>query len=136
MIAINNSALISYVSGIGVFPINMTLFTPGATWAYNSGAKTVTVTDAAVIVGPDTFSKANVSITDNNGASVVGVIVAAAGNTGALDVSGLNLAGPLTIQVTEASTKGVQGSGQSNWVNATNNAGSIGYWEVTASTAE
>lgn len=132
MIAIDNSALISNTTGIGIPPVNLTLFVPGATWAY-SGTN-ITVTDAAVITSPDTFSKANIAISDNQGKTVYGVISSAAGNTGAISVSTLNYSGPLTIQVTEASTLGVQGSGQSSFVTAGTASGTVGYWEVTAST--
>lgn len=135
MITIDNSALISNTAGIGIPPVNLTLFVAAATWSYNTGAKTITVTDAAVITGPDTFSKANVAISDNEGITVYGAISAAAGNTGAISVAALNLAGPLTIKVTEASTLGVQATGQVDYVGVTNTSGSVGYWETTASTA-
>lgn len=136
MIAIDNTKLISYTTGIGIPPVNLTLFIPAVTWSYNAGAKTLTTTDAATITGPDTFSKCNVAISDNQGLTVYGAITTATGNTGAVDVSSLNLAGPLTVKVTESSTKGVQCTGQSDFINAGNATGSIGFWEVTASTAE
>ncbi len=134
MIAIDNAPLVSNTSGIGIPPVDLSLFVPAATWAYNSGAKTVTVTDASTITSPDTFDKGNVSVSDRNGGTVFGNITTATGTTGALDVSSLDLTGPLTIQVTLSSSLGVQASGQANWVNATNDAGSIGFWAVTAST--
>jgi len=133
MISIDNSALISNTTGIGIPPVNLTLFVAGATWTYSGG--NITVTDTSVITGPDTFSKMNITITDNEGVSVFGHISAAAGNTGALSVSTLNAAGPLTIQVTAASTLGVQASGQSSYVTIASTSGTIGYWETTASTA-
>lgn len=132
MIAIDNSALTSNTAGLGIPPVNLTLFVPNVTWAY-SGTN-ITVTDAATITGPDTFSKANIAISDNQGKTVYGVITTATGNSGAISVSTLNVAGPLTIQVTEASTLGVQCSGQSSYVTAGTATGTIGNWEVTAST--
>lgn len=132
MIAINNAALNSNTAGIGIPPVNLTLFVPGVTWAY-SGTN-ITVTDAATITSPDTFAKANITITDNQGVSVYGVITTATGNSGAISVAGINYSGPLTIQVTESSTLGVQCSGQSSCVTTATATGTIGYWEVTAST--
>lgn len=134
MIAIDNSALISNTSGLGIPPVDLSLFTAAATWAYNSGAGTITVTSTATATAPDTFEKANVAISDNQGTTVYGVITTVAGNTGAVDVSSLNTSGPMTIQVTMASTLGVQASGQSDYVSAGNASGSIGYWAYTAST--
>jgi hypothetical protein len=135
MIAINNAALISPSSGIGIPPVDETLFVPAATFSYNAGAKTLTVTDATTITSPDTFSKGNVQIVDNQGGTVYGHISAAAGNTGALSVAGLVLSGPLTLVVTLVSTKGVQCTGTVNYINASNASGSVGDWEINYTTA-
>lgn len=130
MTAIDGSNLNNYTNGIGIPPVNPLLFLPGATWSYNSGAKTLTTTDATTITSPDTFAKANVSITDRQGKLVAGVITSAAGNTGALSVAGLDLTGPLTVQVTTVSTLGVQNSGIVEFINSSNTSGSIGSWET------
>lgn len=53
-------------------------FTPTATWAYNSGAKTVTVTDATVFSSGDAFKSANVRVYDKFGSEAYAVIYSAA----------------------------------------------------------
>ena len=103
MIAIDNANLISPTAGIGIPPVNIALVVPSVTWAYDSGAKTVTVTGAGTYTAPDSWKSTNVEIVDNQGGTVYGHLPTYHGNTGALDVSGLALAGPLTIKVTDVS---------------------------------
>ena len=132
MIAIDNSALISNTTGIGIPPVNLALFVPAATFVYSTG--NITVTDATAITSPDTFAHGNVQIIDNEGTTLYGNITTGGGNTGAISVSSLNTAGPLTIKVTLASTLGVQCTGEVDYVLTTTTSGSVGYWEITAST--
>lgn len=135
MIAIDNSALIDPTTGIGNPPVNLALLVQVMTFSYNSGAKTVTITDGSTVTSPDTYANCNVTINDNQGGTIYGHIAAVSGNTGALDVSSLALSGPLTIKVTLTTTKGIQADGEANWVNASNNAGSIGNWQIDYTTA-
>ena len=135
MKAIDNSALINPTTGIGTNPVNLALVAPSATWVYDPAGKTVTVTGASTITGPDTFKNMNVEVVDNQGKTVYGAVTTRTGNTGALDVSGLALTGPLTIKVTQVSTLGVISDGESNYVNASNASGAIGYWLANYTTA-
>lgn len=128
MTAIDNSGLISNTTGIGIPQPNLALFVPGATWTFST---TITVTDTTTITAPDTFAKSNVIISDQHGNSAYGHISAAAGNTGAIVVTGLRATDYWTIQVTTVSTLGVECTGKSEYVNVSTTSGTIGFWEVT-----
>ncbi len=134
MIAIDNSALISETDGLGISPVDIALLAQGASFAYDPMAKTMTVTDTSVVTSPDTFSNANVEVSDTEGGTVIGNINASGGDTGALDVSSLALETPLTVKICITTTKGVQADGEANWINGTNDAGDIGYWVKNFST--
>lgn len=128
MIAIDNSALISPTTGIGVPQPNPALFIAGATWTYST---TITVTDTSTITAPDTFAKSNVIISDQSGNSAYGHISAAAGNTGGIVVTGLKSTDYWTIAVTTVSTLGVEYSGVSQFVTVATTSGTIGYWDIS-----
>lgn len=135
MIAMDNSALIDPTTGIGMPPENIALLVPGATFAYNSGAKTMTVTGAATLTAPDTFKNANVQVSDAQGGTVKGSFATATGNTGALDISGLDLTTSLTVKCFMVTNKGVQATGEATYINVTNNAGSLGAWQINSNGA-
>ena len=134
MIAIDNEELIDPSTGIGMPPVNIELLAEGASFAFNSGASTLKVTDTSVVTMPDTFKNANVSVNDKQGGTVIGNIAASGGDTGDMDVSGLDLTGPLTLKITITTTKGVQADGEAPWVNASNHAGDFGNWLKNFST--
>jgi len=126
MNAIDNSALLNIDKPL----VDTTGFAPAMTFAYNAGAKTVTVTDASAFGAGDSFSRINVKIHDEVGNTVLGTISAAAGNTGALDVSGMDLTTDLAITATMNTTKGCMTAGSVRGVNATKTSGSLGKWTV------
>lgn len=134
MIAIDNAQLIDPSTGIGIPPVNEALFVPGASFAYDSGAETLTVTDTSVATGPDAYKSSNVTVNDNQGGTAFGNIAASGGNTGAIDVSRLDLTGPLVVKITQVSELGVQATGEAGWINASNDAGNVGSWEIDYST--
>lgn len=126
MKAIDNSALLN----INTPPVVTAGFVPALTYAYNSGAKTITVTDASAFPAGDGLKMINVKIHDQSGNTLYGSIAAAAGNTGAIDVSTMTLSKDLTITATVATNKGCLSDGVANRINATNNAGSLGSFTV------
>lgn len=106
-------------------------FEPKASYAYNFGAKTVTVTDASVIPAGVALKKVKVKVHDFYGGTAVGEIAAAAGNV-VIDVSGLDLSKQLAIAVTVILDNGGIADGGAYGIGA---AGDIGAWDVQRNAA-
>ena len=108
-------------------------FAPAIGYAYNASAKTVTLTEKGTAPSSDTFKNANVEIHDRFGNSVKSSITAAAGNTGALDVSGLNASKGLRVTATVVTNGGCTSDGSTD-LNAA--AGDLANWDKDFSSAE
>jgi hypothetical protein len=119
--AIDNTNLVNYR---GCLPAG---FTPALTYAYNAGAKTVTVTDATVIPAGDTLKKIRVRIHDKFGNEVRGSISALLGNTGAVSTATLDDSKGLDITVTITTTNMIAADGGAYHIGA---AGSIANWDI------
>lgn len=100
-------------------------FLPVLNYAYNSGAATVTVTDASTFPAGHALKNINVLIHDKFGGSVSGNIIAAAGNTGAVSVAGLNVTKGLSITAVIITNKGWKADGSIHNIAA---AGTLSYW--------
>lgn len=79
---------------------------PVLTYAVNTGAKTVTVTDASTFGAGDDLNVVNVSVYDKDGKEKHGQITVDAGNV-VIDVTGMNLSS-LDIKATVVSTQGAK----------------------------
>ena len=94
MNAINNSGLLNPIGVIGTGA-----FAPSGTYAYNSGAATVTVTDTSTYAAGDSLKILHIYITDTDGTVEYKKITAGGGNVVA-DVSELDLSGGFNINCT------------------------------------
>lgn len=107
-------------------------FLPKLTYVFDAVAKTVTVTDASTIPAGVALVKVKVKIHDFYGGTKVGSIAVAAGNTGAIDVSGLTLDKQLAINGTVILDNGGIADGGAYGLLA---AGELGHWDVQLNAA-
>lgn len=130
MIAIQNQNLLDNLNNP---PVNMTGFDPVVTAAIVWGTS-ITLTDASTFPSGDAFEKINITINDEDGGTVYGVITAAAGNTGALSITGLKQTGSYIIKATVTSEDGCIGDGMVS-VSEANTTASVGDWALSFTTA-
>jgi len=81
-----------------------------ATFSYNAGTNTLTVTDTSTIAAPDTFKIMHVDVYDRFGGKVYGHIDVAAGNV-ALSTATLNASRGFAVNITLVTTAGVAKDG-------------------------
>ncbi len=90
------------ISNSGIININARScaigFAPSATYAYDSSAKTVTVTDTSTLPSGDDITIIHIRVTDAFGNVALGSISAAEGND-AVDVSGLDPIDGMSVNV-------------------------------------
>jgi hypothetical protein len=108
----------------GVLPAG---FTPVLTYAYDADAATVIVTDGSTLGAGDTLKAIHVRVHDKFGGEVRDNIGALAGNTGTIDVSGLNRSKGLDITATITTAKMVAADGGAYGIGA---AGSVANWDI------
>lgn len=103
-------------------------FAPALSFTYNSGTNVVVVTDASVLPSGDTLKRINVLVHDEYGGTKAGTIATAAGNTGSIDVSGLNKSKGLHLTATIVTNAGCKSDGAARSIGAT---GSLSNWSET-----
>jgi hypothetical protein len=113
--------------------LDYTGFNPVLNYAWDGVAKTVTVTDATAFPAGDAFQNVNVQVHDRFGGTVKGNIAAAAGNTGAMDVSSLNPTKGLAVTATIITNKGLTATGTAHNMQA---AGALANYLKAESPAE
>ena len=126
MIAIDNSEIRNYCRRC-----NCSGFIPKFTYAYNAGNKTVTVTNASTVNGPDGHKIAHVYVHDQEGNHVYGKIETVAGNV-VISTATLDASKPFSITVTAITNGGCTGDGRAKNISA---AGELGGWDVKFSEA-
>ena len=104
MLAIDNSGILNYCCNMGAS------FVGAATFAYNEGADTITVTDASTFTAPAAFAKAHVTVHDRFGGKKTGEIAVALGNV-VVDVSTLNASHGFAVEFMVVSNQGTAKDG-------------------------
>jgi hypothetical protein len=126
MYVIDNTNLINMCRDCG-----LPGFLPKASYVFDAGARTVTVTDDSDIPADAALKKIKVKVHDYYGGTAVGEIAAAAGNV-VVDVSDLDLSKQLAIAVTVILDNGGIADGGAYGIGA---AGDIGHWDVQLNAA-
>lgn len=133
MSAIDNSNLINNLCG----GCECTGFVPAVTFSYNSGAGTITVTEASTYAAGDARKIANLRVSDKNGTKVAGSISEADGDDAVtIDVSSLDLSEGYRIDATVVSTAGCISDGHAGRIGMLIAAGAIGSWDKDSRTIE
>lgn len=94
MKAIDNSGILNITNNC-----ECSGFEPAVNYSYDSGADTITVTDASVFPAGDGLKIIHINVTDTHGGDKYAKIEVAAGNV-VIDVSGLNANGGFNIRAT------------------------------------
>ncbi|MFA6060040.1 MAG: hypothetical protein WC756_17690 [Taibaiella sp.] len=126
MIAIDNSGLVNYCRNC-----NCSNFTPSFTYVFDAAAKTVTVTNASTIAGPDGHKIAHVYVHDKFGKQVYDHIDTVNGNK-VISTATLDASKPFNITVTAVTNGGCTADGSATNISA---AGAIGGWDKKFSEA-
>ncbi|KAA5532651.1 hypothetical protein F0919_17880 [Taibaiella lutea] len=126
MIAIDNSNLINYCRNC-----NCSGFTPVLTYAYNAGAKTVTVTSASTVSSPDGWKIGRIAVHDQFGGTAFGHIDTVNGNV-VVSTASLNASKPYSVTATIITNGGCTADGSASQIGA---AGSLGGWDKKFSEA-
>lgn len=121
-LALNNQPLVTDFAKKGC---NCLGFAPAVNFTYNSSTKVVVATDAGTYPSGDALKRINVLVHDEYGGTKAGTITAAAGNTGSIDVSGLNPAKGLNLTATVVTTSGCDSDGSARKIAA---SGSLSNW--------
>lgn len=103
-------------------------FAPTATFAYDAGAGTITVTNATTYPAGDSAKQMLVKAIDKDAGQVVGNSTSATGVV-TLDVSGLNNAEGFTVLVTVETTKQCISDGHAKWIGIAITEGSVSFWD-------
>lgn len=133
MSAIDNSNLINNLCG----GCECTGFVPSVTFSYNSGAKTITVTDASTYAAGDDRKIVNLRVSDKNGDKVAGNISQADGDDAVtISVAALDLSEGYRIDATVVTTAGCISDGHAGRIGMLITAGAIGSWDKDSRTIE
>jgi hypothetical protein len=97
MQAINNTGILNICGSC-----NCTGFAAGVSYAYDAGAKTITVTEGSTFPAADALAIVHVYVTDKHGNSKYGKIEAAGGNV-VINVAAMNANGGFNIIATVVS---------------------------------
>lgn len=124
MDAIDNSSLISYRKGYVIDPA----FIPSNTWVYDSSAKTVAVKDASTFAAGDSLIKAKFRVTDKFGGEIRGTVLLTGNHAITVDVSTLNAAKGLDLEVTVLTTLGLRAEGSAQNIGG---AGTTASYNIT-----
>lgn len=104
-------------------------FAPGATYAYDANAKTITITDTSTLPDDEDIDTLRVTITDSVGGQVHDATINATGGTSVIDVSSLDPVAGFVIQLTIVSDSRLVADGSIYAVGSTAPAsGTIRYW--------
>lgn len=103
MIAIDNSGLLTVCNVCGAAG-----FAPAVTYAYDSAAHTITLTDASVFAAADGLAIVQITITDGTGAQLTNKITVTA-TPKVIDVSSLDAFLGFNINVMVVTTNRMQG---------------------------
>ncbi len=123
--AIDNANLVNLNVNLGT-----TGFTPAVSYAYDAGAKTVTVTDGSTIPAGDTLKKVHVKVMDDFGGEVRDTItVTGAPGAKTINVATLDPSNGLKVMATVLTTKMLAADGSAVRIGA---AGSVGRWDAQA----
>ena len=105
MISIKNTGFLSLFA---VTTLNG--FTPSVGYVYNTGAKTITVTDNSTFAGGDGLKLVHIHITDADGSQLYNhITVTGGGGAVVMDVSGLNNIAGFNINCTVITNNGALG---------------------------
>jgi hypothetical protein len=106
-------------------------FVPSVTFTYNSGAKTITVTDATTYPATDDRKIVNLRVCDKNWKTVDGNIAAADGDDAVtLDVSSLDLSEGFVLNATVLSNGGCISDGHYGRLGMVATAGTLSSWDM------
>lgn len=133
MSAIDNSNLKTGLCG----GCECTGFIPAVTFSYNSGAGTITVTEASTYAAGDARKIVNLRVSDKNGDKVVSNISEADGDDAVtIDVSTLDLSEGYRLDATVVTTAGCISDGHAGRIGMLITSGAIGSWDKDSRTIE
>ena len=120
------------IDNAGIINIGQTAFVagfvPSATFAYNAGAHTLTVTDASTYPAGDDLGIMHIKVYDEFGGEKSDKITVGAGNK-AVDVSALDALKGLSVKVTVVTDNGLAATGGAYHIGSTAPvSGSMRYW--------
>lgn len=125
MIAVDNSPLLN----LNRPPVNTVGFTPSVIFAYDAEAEELTLTsDSTTYPSTDTLKAINYRVHDQKGGTAYAHENVGVTADTTVDVSDLDLTGPLTAYATIVTTLGCVSDGSATGINATNASGSLGSW--------